>query len=1507
MKLNLLTCSLPRSIRPLVLVVSAMALLLSPMPAAAQLSRVGNTVPVFAATTSGTYTAYDPVNDLYLIVQGYGAVLGTFVNSAGQPVTPTFTIHSFADGVTWGLTPALAYSPDVSNGVGGQGGFLVTWHNGINAPTSIYGAIVAFEAPGYLVTAPMSISGPPDAYGSNWLSWPVVAYSKTSQQFLVTWSTRDWGIKGRFAGLDGAPIGPVILFENPSSCRDPSIVWNSATNEFGLMYSAWNNVTAFVGFRKIGIDGTVGGRTSFGFSVGSFATSIVVNSANDYVLAWGLQPGTVTTVFDQNGVQIAPDTLATTRLGGDSTLSTAYSSTTDTILTVSSDFSSWEIAALELDHGGVPIGAVMVATDGGIPNSGSYYPKTTTRTNSNEWDISYSRNFKESANQIIASGGGGTPVCAVIATATVPAYAYLGDNVPFRSTVSATGCGTATPTFSWNFGDGSPAGSTQTVTHAYGSPGRFGWSLTVQVGTVTATRSGNVNILLPGMCIPSTATVSAKPVTTTLAGMWQNTLIGITAGQSVTFSVAGAQTWFSGALSYTAAGNPADPTIGNNSPLPGAPRMALVGRIGTTGVPFLIGTSLVYTATTSGQLYLAPNDDWYAISDNAGGLAVGVCIGGTACSVAVTTTVPTSGSAGSPVAFAATGTPSGCGSATPTYSWNFGDSSPTDTTQNPSHTYAAAGTYTWTLTVQAGTATATSTGSITVSAAGACIPTTTAVLAQPSPATLAGMWQGTGVTVTTGQLVTVGVSGTQTWISGGQSYTAGGNPSDPTVGANSPMPGAPRMALVGRIGTAGAPFLVGTFVQVTAGASGQLYLAPNDDWYAISDNSGSLSASACTGGSACAVTATATVPATAAPGDLVAFAATCSPTGCGTATPTYSWDFGDGSPASSVQNPSHTYATSGTYTWTLTVVVATATATRTGTIDIHVPPPCTPSTSIVLALPSPQTLAGMWQPSSASITSGQTVTITVAGTQTWINAGQSYTAAGNPSDVTSGGNSPMPGAPRMALVGRIGATGAPFLVGVSTQFTASASGVLYLAPNDDWYQLWDNSGSLSVSVCVGSGGTCSVGATATVPTTATVGTPVPFAATGTPSGCGSATPTYSWDFGDGSPVSTAQNPTHTYTATGPYTWTLTVQAGTATATKTGTITVGTAPTCTPSTSAVLAKPTSQTLAGMWQATPATVTAGQSVTITVAGTQTWVNAGQAYTAAGNPSDVTAGGNVPMPGAPRMALVGRIGATGAPFLVGASLQITAQATGLLYLAPNDDWYQLWDNSGSLSVSICVGTPTCSVGATATVPTTATVGVPVSFAATGTTSGCGAATPAYSWDFGDGSPVSTAQNPTHAYAAVGPYTWTLTVQVGTATDTRTGTITVGTAPTCTTTTTVVAAKPTSQTLAGMWQGTGVPVASGDAVTITVSGSQTWTKGGQAWTAAGNPADLTVGSNSPMPGAPRMALVGRLGPAGPSFLVGPSLQFNAQATGQLFLAPNDDWYMLWNNSGSLTVTICR
>jgi glucose/arabinose dehydrogenase len=52
-------------------------------------------------------------------------------------------------------------------------------------------------------------------------------------------------------------------------------------------------------------------------------------------------------------------------------------------------------------------------------------------------------------------------------------------------------------------------------------------------------------------------------------------------------------------------------------------------------------------------------------------------------------------------------------------------------------------------------------------------------------------------------------------------------------------------------------------------------------------------------------------------------------------------------------------------------------------------------------------------------------------------------------------------------------------------------------------------------------------------------------------------------------------------------------------------------------------------------------------------------------------------------------------------------------------------------------------------------------------------------YSWDFGDGSPVSTSANPTHSFGANGTYTATLTVNDGTSSAGATTQVVVGHAP--------------------------------------------------------------------------------------------------------------------------------
>jgi PKD repeat protein len=784
----------------------------------------------------------------------------------------------------------------------------------------------------------------------------------------------------------------------------------------------------------------------------------------------------------------------------------------------------------------------------------------------------------------------------------------------------------------------------------------------------------------PG-CAPGTRVVPAKPVTTQgLAGMWQPTGLSAVAGRTLSCLVAPGQTWMNGTAAWSAAGNAAELAPGNNVPLTGAPRMALIGRVGPSGAPFVIGSAFQAIAVQSGEIFLAPNDDWYALHDNAGSLAVTVCPGETPCTLDGTASVPATAAPGELAVFKAAVTSTGCLNAL-TYAWDFGDGTSVSAAPEPSHAYAAAGTYAWSATVRSGSQQFVLTGTVLVMEPGSCVPTTKSVQAKPVGGGLAGMWQATGVTVRAGDAITLGAGAGHQWSNGGASWTAAGNAVDVVQGPNCPLAGAPRMALVARIGPSGTPFLVGQQRQVTAPAAGEIYLAPNDDWYMVWDNAGALSVSICAGGSACSVDATATVPLAGTASAPVAFSATATATGCA-GSPTYEWDFGDGSAHSTEQTPSHVYA-AGTYSWILTVRAGLATATRTGSITVTTGGGCAPVSRTVSGKPAGGGLAGMWQAAGVTVRAGESLSLS-AGSQTWANGGRSWTGAGDASDVVTGQNGPLPGAPRMALVGRIGATGAPFLVGVQKELIAASGGELYFAPNDDWYLLWDNAGTLSVSVCTGPA-VCTVEATAAAPAAASAGEPVGFAGTASATACAGA-PAFEWDFGEGSPAGVEASPTHIYAAAGTYTWTLTVRADAATITRSGTILVREPGSCSIDTPTVFAKPSGSGLAGMWQATGITVAAGDVLTFDAAGGQTWVSGSLTYSAEGNGADVLQGQNCPLPGSGRMALVGRIGDHGTPFLIGQHRQITATAAGQLYLAPNDDWYLLWDNAGALVVSVC-----------------------------------------------------------------------------------------------------------------------------------------------------------------------------------------------------------------------------
>ena len=95
-------------------------------------------------------------------------------------------------------------------------------------------------------------------------------------------------------------------------------------------------------------------------------------------------------------------------------------------------------------------------------------------------------------------------------------------------------------------------------------------------------------------------------------------------------------------------------------------------------------------------------------------------------------------------------------------------------------------------------------------------------------------------------------------------------------------------------------------------------------------------------------------------------------------------------------------------------------------------------------------------------------------------------------------------------------------------------------------------------------------------------------------------------------------------------------------------------------------------------------------------------------------------------------------------------------------------------SVTLFVVPSAAVCSLTCSASAPATSAPGVPVSFTASATATGC-VSQPAFAWTFGDGS-TSAQQNPTHTYAAGGSFNWSVAVTSGSAACGQSGTIAVG-----------------------------------------------------------------------------------------------------------------------------------
>lgn len=105
-----------------------------------------------------------------------------------------------------------------------------------------------------------------------------------------------------------------------------------------------------------------------------------------------------------------------------------------------------------------------------------------------------------------------------------------------------------------------------------------------------------------------------------------------------------------------------------------------------------------------------------------------------------------------------------------------------------------------------------------------------------------------------------------------------------------------------------------------------------------------------------------------------------------------------------------------------------------------------------------------WQKPGVYLVKGATVRISAEGS--WSNWPALGWKSGPEGDESSSINGEAPWIPLGALMGRLGQSGRPFLVGSEIEFTANEPGHLYFAMNDPFQYLSDNTGTMSVTVTV---------------------------------------------------------------------------------------------------------------------------------------------------------------------------------------------------------------------------------------------------------------------------------------------------------------------------------------------------------------------------------------------------------------------------------------------------------
>ena len=423
------------------LFVSSIASFFLPATASAQIARVGLTRTLFSGDfVLGPDVAYDPVNNVYLVLMpreddtgGLGSLIGVFVDTIGIPVNPPFLIASNGRA---GFTRAV-YSPTVSNGAGGFGGFLVTWSEPWGGSTTLpftYSRIVAF--PNRLVGTQKTLEG---FYGPR-----DVAVGMGGVNFGVVWEDAT-DARGRRVDLTAAPIAPGPTGITDEEVGDSPVFWNEITsiaahgakNEFAVLYAARRSGTWFMRFARITTTGSSPSDLIDRVDVAhvdSLPTAAALQYSpltSNYVAVWGdATTGVITgaEISDTGRVISRGAVSSTSVLASQNGMALSYGAASGTFLFLGYGGPGaviGELRGIELNKHGAPNSAPIDVTALGV-STNLFVPRAAGRSSAPEWMVSVGGNNSVNVQVVSTSSLFGGSDLRIGGCATPDPFAAMG-------------------------------------------------------------------------------------------------------------------------------------------------------------------------------------------------------------------------------------------------------------------------------------------------------------------------------------------------------------------------------------------------------------------------------------------------------------------------------------------------------------------------------------------------------------------------------------------------------------------------------------------------------------------------------------------------------------------------------------------------------------------------------------------------------------------------------------------------------------------------------------------------------------------------------------------------------------------------------------------------------------------------------------------------------------------------------------------------------------------------